>query len=843
MRGALFMGSHFSKNPLILILLVFIPRWIRICNPYPILRRFVIAWRITNSLSIRCGLQIRNENGEQLPLILILLAFIGLGFLYDVNVPLFEKPDELKHFAMIQFIHTQWQLPTVKVGVYQLWDQEGTQPPLYHLLVAALTTPLDLSNFTEPPRNPHYADDRSFLWRERGNNNLYLHPDEMRRTDPISLAARLARWLSLLAGLTTIVLTYLLAQLVYVGQTSVCPAQSENRNYLPVLTAAFVAFIPQFIHVSTAISNDGLSAILATAALVILALVIKHGNSPRYAIALGVILGLAAITKLSLLYLLPLTLFVYLFDFRMAISPPRNLAISQSRNLALRLSLIPPILFILIAGWWYWRNWQLYGDFSALSAHLLYRGGPLNPTPTLAQLWQTELTGLEISFWAAFGAGQILLEPTLYTALRWVRYLASFGLIIGILRGKRFSHCLPSPLEGEGSGVRVGILILLISWVLIIFIALLRWMQITPASWGRLLYPALPAIGILVVWGLAMVGQLIAQIFIRHAKIVAYSPLILPTLLVIGLFTLSLISPFRYLQPAYAKTPLIAETAIPADGLQPLNLIYDDTLRLIGYHVGKSTVQTGEWLPVTLYWQLLRPTDKNYSAFVHLLANGTVIGQANSYPDGGKWPTSMLQTGQLLPDTHYIFISPETPAPAVIRLAMGIFEFTDPQRTAKIAVNKDNQTVEPIFGNIPLTPLHWPKLSPSHLLQANFADQIKLVGYDFPAQAIKKGEAVSLTLYWETLTPPTKNLNLFIHLIDNRTQSQVAGFDGPPNYPTAFWQTGNSLIDSRSLTMPADVPDGNYRLLIGWYDLNTFARLPLQSSGDTLSLLELGITN
>jgi len=40
-------------------------RWIRICNPYPILRRFVIAWRITNSLSIRCGLQIRNEHGGE----------------------------------------------------------------------------------------------------------------------------------------------------------------------------------------------------------------------------------------------------------------------------------------------------------------------------------------------------------------------------------------------------------------------------------------------------------------------------------------------------------------------------------------------------------------------------------------------------------------------------------------------------------------------------------------------------------------------------------------------------------------------------------------------------------
>ena len=69
-------------------------------------------------------------------LFIILATFIILGLLYDFTVPFFEKPDELKHFALIQFIQRQSQLPVVRKGVYQPWDQEGTQPPLYHILAA-----------------------------------------------------------------------------------------------------------------------------------------------------------------------------------------------------------------------------------------------------------------------------------------------------------------------------------------------------------------------------------------------------------------------------------------------------------------------------------------------------------------------------------------------------------------------------------------------------------------------------------------------------------------------------------------------------------------------------------
>jgi 4-amino-4-deoxy-L-arabinose transferase-like glycosyltransferase len=784
-------------------------------------------------------------------LFLVLIAFTGLGLLYDFNVPLFEKPDEFKHFAVIQHIQAAGQLPVVKTGENKPWDQEGTQPPLYHILAALTVSWLDLSHFSEPPRNPHYADERSFIWQQRGNNNLYLHPaDEAWRIEPTLIAARLARWLSLLAGIGTVSLTYLLARIIFDD------SHPETSSILALLSASLVAFIPQFLHTSSAITNDSLSVTLAAAALVMLALIIKRGSSTHYAIYLGVILGLAVLTKLSLLYLLPVTGLVLLLDLYRHRSLRRSL---------MEIALISALM-LLLSGWWYWRNWRVYGDVTALNAHLLYRGGPLNPPPSLAQIWQTELTGLELSFWAAFGAGQILWDPWLYTVLHWLKYLIGLGLVIGLWRAARNGPTLfaqksppnsssPSHSADPKSLLILGILAL---WSFIIFAALLHWMQITPASWGRLLYPALPALGILTAWSLwqftsfgpfrSESSKLVAGIPPTAPYIFRFTLLALPLLVAIALFCLALISPFRYLQAAYAKMPLISESNLPSAGLEGLDLTYDGGLRLIAYRVDKSPVHPGDWLPVTLYWQAVRPIAKNYSVFIHLLGqNNAVIGQVNTYPAGGNWPTSFLEPGKILEDTYYIPISPEAGAPAVVRLAMGLFEFEDPARAAKPAVNPAGETVQPVVGAIPLLPRHWSKPEPERRLTANFGGQIHLLGYDGPAAetVIKPGDPIPLTFYWETLSAPGQDLTLFIHLIEPNSQTQMAGFDGPPTFSTAFWQPGYQIADSRQLAVPADLPPGTYELQLGWYNPTSLARLPLteaKNHQDYLPLLTLHVT-
>ena len=438
----------------------------------------------------------------------------------------------------------------------------------------------------------------------------------------------------------------------------------------------------------------------------------------------------------------------------------------------------------------------------------------------------------------AFGAGQVLLEPWLYTILRSIKYLVLFGFLLGLIR--LLKRYYASPITDYRSLITHHsslIITLLTLWTLLIFTALLRWMQITPASLGRLLYPTLPALGILTVWSLTQF-RLPAIIPLKNKEAIRYT---LPLLPILFLFGLSLISPFRYIQTAYAKTPLLSEADLPWPEITPLDWVYDDALRLIGYHIDSPTIQAGEWLPVTLYWQAIGPLDKNYSGFVHLLdQNAQAIAQANTYPDGGKWPTSMLPPDQVLADTYYVFIPPEVEAqaPLLTRLALGIFEFADPERAAKVAVNLSGEVVDPLVEGIPLLPHQWPEPAPTYPLGVEFADRIRLIGYDSVNGSWKPNTPLPLTLYWQVLNPPDQNLNLFIHLIEANSQTQVTGFDGPPVFPTAYWQTGQAIVDARILTLPPDIPAGLYQLRIGWYDLETFARLPTKE-GDSLILFEV----
>ncbi|MCB0212772.1 MAG: hypothetical protein KDJ52_25745, partial [Anaerolineae bacterium] len=123
--------------------------------------------------------------------------------------------------------------------------------------------------------------------------------------------------------------------------------------------------------------------------------------------------------------------------------------------------------------------------------------------------------------------------------------------------------------------------------------------------------------------------------------------------------------------------------------------------------------------------------------------------------------------------------------------------------------------------------------------------QIQLIGYDWDHELeIKPGTRVPITFYWETLLPPGQNLNVFIHLIDPTTQTQVAGFDGPPRYPTIYWQTGNTIIDARTLDIPPDISPGVYELHIGWYNLDDFARLTLlDGEGDSQKMFEVTVVS
>jgi len=116
-------------------------------------------------------------------------------------------------------------------------------------------------------------------------------------------------------------------------------------------------------------------------------------------------------------------------------------------------------------------------------------------------------------------------------------------------------------------------------------------------------------------------------------------------------------------------------------------------------------------------------------------------------------------------------------------------------------------------------------------LDANFDDQFTLLGYDLPRSTAVAGESLDLALYWQARRPPATNYSSLAQLIDGAGKV-VSAQDNlhPGQYPTHLWQPWGYVTDPHRLPLPLDIPPGQYTLLVGLYEPDTWRRLPVVNS-------------
>lgn len=119
----------------------------------------------------------------------------------------------------------------------------------------------------------------------------------------------------------------------------------------------------------------------------------------------------------------------------------------------------------------------------------------------------------------------------------------------------------------------------------------------------------------------------------------------------------------------------------------------------------------------------------------------------------------------------------------------------------------------------------WP-LQP---MDALLGDQIRLTGSALSSQEITSGDVLQLVLTWQAERAPDADYTVFVQLLDERDQV-IAQHDAPPvsgESPTSSWQPGQQIADNRGILVPAGTAPGDYRLIVGMYDPQTGARLPV----------------
>ena len=122
-----------------------------------------------------------------------------------------------------------------------------------------------------------------------------------------------------------------------------------------------------------------------------------------------------------------------------------------------------------------------------------------------------------------------------------------------------------------------------------------------------------------------------------------------------------------------------------------------------------------------------------------------------------------------------------------------------------------------------------PETSPGIPAQGNIDNQIALIGYDLTPYFDVKERILRVTLYWQVLAQPQQDYTVFVHLTAPdgfvKAQHDQQPFDGL--WPTSRWTTGDVLADRYEIVLDENVQPGEYLLLAGLYEAQTGQRLPL----------------
>jgi 4-amino-4-deoxy-L-arabinose transferase-like glycosyltransferase len=112
---------------------------------------------------------------------------------------------------------------------------------------------------------------------------------------------------------------------------------------------------------------------------------------------------------------------------------------------------------------------------------------------------------------------------------------------------------------------------------------------------------------------------------------------------------------------------------------------------------------------------------------------------------------------------------------------------------------------------------------------ANLAHKVKLLGYTIDNWAVEAGDALHLTLYWQTQQRMERIYKVFTHLLDKEENmwGQKDEIAWGWFHPTTDWLPGEVIVLEFEIPVSADAPPGEYAIEIGMYDRETQERLPV----------------
>ena len=396
---------------------------------------------------IRAGGRVSWAVALALPCCLYLLATVPMS----LSTPALSNNDEAYHVQYAEYLLAHHALPPITPSS----GREAQQPPLYYAALAGWMEVLRMPQFT-----PSLPQDASTATNLGGFHRTYTTAAERQ----IATDVHLLRWPGIGFGLVTVLAGFGSAWAL------------TRRLSLSAAVASTVGLWPRFDVGAGAVTNETLTDALCALALLALLLWLRADRRrTAWAAAVGLLLGLAAISKVTAL-------------------PVAGLLIALLAGASLwRRRLLDPAVaiagFALASGWWFVHNSLVYGDPLAAAA-TLHSLTQLIPNLVLPS-WDHSPLGFWIpwvveSVWYQGGSNQLLLpwDTAVEVSLLGLACLARGAWVV-------WRHWKATPTSRlDGPALALAALGAVAAWVILsyqITQAPARYLLVAITAWSLLL--------------------------------------------------------------------------------------------------------------------------------------------------------------------------------------------------------------------------------------------------------------------------------------------------------------------------------------------------------------------
>ncbi|MFN2199935.1 MAG: ArnT family glycosyltransferase [Caldilineaceae bacterium] len=544
-------------------------------------------------------------------MVAIAVPFVVLATFYSLHTPAWETPDEYWHFAYAAYLRETHSIPVT--GVTQIASAQ--HPPLYYALISVLTSPFDLSGWTELQFNPNFM--------HHGGSDINAAVHTSNETFPYhgtTLALHAGRLVSVAIGTATVLLVLLTGWLIF-----------PQARAIGFLAAALVAFNPQFLFISSSVNPDNLLAMAIAGMLWQIVRTLPRPDSLLDWLYVGIWIAVGTLTKVNGL------LFAVIAASMLGICAWR----SRSWSLLLRGGIALLIPIATLTGWWFVRNQILYGDPTGWSAYTHFATNILRETPvTFADL--REFFAIQLrSYWGVFGWLNVEAPKWFYNSIKVLYAAAAAGLLVFAIRD------LGKTTENQRLSLTAGGLMILAHEAYMV-----RYLVYFGGAWnqGRYIFPLLSPIALFLSLGLL---SLVPRRF---------SPAMAGSITCV-LLGVAIYMPLAVITPAYDIVPEPKWTLWSAQ--HRTGYEFGEMIALPKYEVHTKQDQ----VDLRLFWRALRTPDFDYTAFVHVLdREGNIVAQLDRVPgESRQFLPSSWAPGDIVADFREVPVAGDA-KPAQIRL-------------------------------------------------------------------------------------------------------------------------------------------------------------------------------